>query len=156
MPRAGSSFVTGDPVNVAARLQQGAEPDEILVGRRTVTLARGAFEFGSARTIEAKGKPGGIECRTLVRALSLMRPRGVGDMHRAFVGRDDDLAALERVYEEALTGGESRLATVVGDAGVGKTRLVREFWERLGAAAPRPCGGPGAASLMDAESRTGR
>ena len=136
VPRAGSSFVTGDPVNVAARLQQGAEPDEILVGRRTVTLARGAFEFGSARTIEAKGKPGGIECRTLVRALSLMRPRGVGDMHRAFVGRDDDLAALERVYEEALTGGESRLATVVGDAGVGKTRLVREFWERLGAAAP--------------------
>jgi class 3 adenylate cyclase len=55
-PREGSSFVTGDPVNVAARLEQGADPDEILVGERTVAAARGAFEFGELRTIAAKGK----------------------------------------------------------------------------------------------------
>jgi class 3 adenylate cyclase len=84
--REGSSFVTGDPVNVAARLEQAAEPGEILVGARTFAAARGAFEFGPPRTAEAKGKPEGVECRRLVRALSLMRPRGVGGLRRAFVG----------------------------------------------------------------------
>src|SRR6185437_9432163 len=53
-PREGSSFVTGDPVNVAARLEQGAEPGEILAGERTVSAARGAFEFAEPVTIEAK------------------------------------------------------------------------------------------------------
>jgi class 3 adenylate cyclase len=77
-PREGSSFVTGDPVNVAARLEQAADPGEILVGERTVGTAHGAFEFADRHTIEAKGKPEGVKCRRLLRALSLMRPRGVG------------------------------------------------------------------------------
>jgi len=135
-PREGSSFVTGDAVNVCARLEQRAAPGEILVGARTVAAARGAFEFDAARTIEAKGKPAGVECSPLLRALSLMRPRGVGGLERAFVGRDDELRALERAYAEALKDGLPRLLTIVGDTGVGKTRLVREFWERLGAESP--------------------
>src|SRR5712691_11588045 len=65
-PREGSSFVTGDPVNVAARLEQGAEPGEILVGERCVAAARGAFEFDHETAIEAKGKPEGVRCRRLV------------------------------------------------------------------------------------------
>src|SRR5262249_344353 len=77
-PREGSSFVTGDAVNVGARLEQAAVPGEILVGERTVLLARGAFEFADLGVVEAKGKSGGIACHRLVRALSLMRPRGVG------------------------------------------------------------------------------
>ncbi len=135
-PREGSSFVTGDAVNVCARLEQGAASGEILVGARTVAAARGAFEFDAARTIEAKGKPAGVECSPLLRALSLMRPRGVGGLGRAFVGRDDALRALERAYAEALEDCLPRLLTIVGDTGVGKTRLVREFWERLGAESP--------------------
>ena len=79
-PREGSSFVTGDAVNVCARLEQAAAPGEILVGERTVAAARGAFEFAEPTTVEAKGKPGGVVCRRLVRALSLMRPRGVGGL----------------------------------------------------------------------------
>ena len=51
--REGSSFVSGDPVNVAARLEQGAAPGEILAGERTVNAARGAFEFAEPVTIEA-------------------------------------------------------------------------------------------------------
>ena len=65
-PREGSSFVTGDAVNVAARLEQAAAPGEILAGGRTVTAAAGAFEFGDPATIEAKGKPGGIVARRVV------------------------------------------------------------------------------------------
>ena len=77
-PREGSSFVTGDAVNVAARLEQAAEPGEILVGERTAAAVGGAFEFDESSTVAAKGKAGGVACRRLVRALSLMRPRRRG------------------------------------------------------------------------------
>jgi class 3 adenylate cyclase/energy-coupling factor transporter ATP-binding protein EcfA2 len=135
-PREGSSFVTGDPVNVAARLEQGAEPGEILVGERTVAAARGAFEFGEPRTIEAKGKPGGVEARTLVRAVSLTRPRGLGGLRRAFVGRDRELETLLRVHGEVERTREPQLVTVLGDAGVGKSTLLREFGELLAERSP--------------------
>ena len=138
VPREGSSFVSGDPVNVAARLEQAAEPGEILVGERTVAAARGAFEFADPETIEAKGKADGVACRRLRRALSLMRPRGVSGFGRAFVGRDDEMAALERIFDEVDREREPRLVTILGDAGVGKTRLVRELWERLGEWTPEP------------------
>jgi class 3 adenylate cyclase len=130
-PREGSSFVTGDAVNVAARLEQAAAPGEILAGERTVLLARGAFEFGEPAVLEAKGKAGGIACRRLVRTLSLMRPRGVGDLRRAFVGREAELLQLQEAYSAVTAAGLPRLVTILGDAGVGKTRLVRELWEWL-------------------------
>jgi class 3 adenylate cyclase len=135
-PREGSSFVTGDSVNVAARLEQAAEPGEVLVGERTVATSRGAFEFSEPRTIAAKGKPEGVECRRLVRPLSLMRPRGVAGLRRAFVGRDEEMSLLERVYREVEDEREPQLVTILGDAGVGKTRLLREFWDRLSTRSP--------------------
>src|SRR3954469_7073810 len=59
-PREGSSFVTGDAVNVAARLDQPAAPGQVLVGERAAALVGGAFELGEPRTVEAKGKEGGV------------------------------------------------------------------------------------------------
>ena len=135
-PRAGSSFVSGDAVNVAARLEQGADPGEILVGERTVAAAGGAFEFTEPRTIEAKGKPGGVEARTLVRAVSLTRPRGVGGLRRAFVGRDRELDTLLRIHEEVERTRKPQLVTVLGDAGVGKSTLLRAFGEAIGERSP--------------------
>jgi class 3 adenylate cyclase len=134
-PREGSSFVTGDAVNVCARLEQAAAAGEILVGERTVAAARGAFEFARPATVQAKGKPGGVVCRKLVRALSLTRPRGLGGVdgvESAFVGRGGELADLRQAYGRVAGGGRPHLVTVAGDAGVGKTRLVREFWRWLG------------------------
>src|SRR5438128_10586213 len=92
--RAESSFVSGDAVNVAARLEQAAAPGEILVGERTVSAARGAFEFDAPATIEAKGKPGGVGCCRLVRAITLMRPRGISGREAVFVGRQAELELL--------------------------------------------------------------
>ena len=137
-PREGSSFVSGDAVNVAARLEQAAEPGEILVGERTVSAVRGAFEFGDPKTVEAKGKAGGVACRPLVRALSLMRTRGVGGLARAFVGRDRELGVLQAAYRRGLDGARPVLVTILGDPGVGKTRLVRELWEHLADEEPEP------------------
>jgi class 3 adenylate cyclase len=136
-PREGSSFVTGDAVNVCARLEQAAAPGEILIGDRTAAAARGAFEFAEPARIEAKGKPAGIVCHKLVRALSLMRPRGIGGLPPVFVGRDRELADLRDAYGRVVTSGQPYLVNVVGDAGVGKTRLLREFWQWLGGQ-PRP------------------
>jgi class 3 adenylate cyclase len=137
-PREGSSFVTGDVVNVCARLEQAAAPGEILVGERTVTAARGAFEFAEPVRVEAKGKPGGVVCRKLVRALSLTRPRGLSGLQSVFVGRVGELAGLQEAYAGVITSGEPCLVTVVGDAGVGKTRLVQELWQWLRKAPEQP------------------
>jgi class 3 adenylate cyclase len=137
-PREGSSFVTGDAVNVCARLEQAAAPGQILVGERTVAAVRGAFEFAEPATIEAKGKAGGVVCRRLVRAISLMRPRGIGGLGSVFVGRDDELLELQAEYGRVVTDNEPRLLTIVGDAGVGKTRLVRELWQWLSDRSPQP------------------
>ena len=137
-PREGSSFVTGDPVNVCARLEQAAAPGEILAGERTVAAARGAFEFAEPVTVEAKGKPNGVPCRRLVRAISLMRPRGVGGLRRAFVGREIEVEQLKVIYRTVLQDREPHLVTILGDAGVGKTRLMRELWEWFAGRSPEP------------------
>jgi class 3 adenylate cyclase len=136
--RAGSSFVSGDAVNVAARLEQAAAPGAILVGERTVAAARGAFEFEQPAVVEAKGKPEGVVARRVVRALSLMRPRGVSGLARAFIGRDRELERLGDAYRATVDQRRPRLVTILGDAGVGKTRLVRELWERLPEQRPEP------------------
>ena len=124
-----SSFVTGDAVNVCARLEQGADPGQIVVGERTAQAARGAFEFGDLQHVVAKGKSEPVACRLLVRSLSAVRPRGAHE--RPFVGRRDELEALRGAYERAAGDGDPQLAIVFGDAGVGKSRLLRELWAWL-------------------------
>ena len=137
-PRAGSSFVTGDAVNVAARLEQAAAPGEVLAGERTVALARGAFEFGPSHAVDAKGKSAPVPCRAVLRALTLMRPRGVSGLRTTFVGRDAELELVRATYRRALELETPHLVTIFGDAGVGKTRLVRELWLWLAEQEPEP------------------
>jgi class 3 adenylate cyclase len=137
-PREGSSFVTGDAVNVGARLEQAAGPGEILVGERTAAAVRGAFELAEPLTVEAKGKSEGVVAQRLVRALSLMRPRGVSGLRTVFVGRDAELEQLREAYARAVDEGRSQLVVIAGDAGVGKSRLVRELWAWLAEQEPQP------------------
>jgi class 3 adenylate cyclase len=136
--REGSSFVTGDAVNVCDRLQRAAEPGEVLAGVRTAAAAAGAFEFGATRTVEAKGKPGGVEGVPVLQALEAMRPRGVSGLRRVFVGRDTELEILRATYRRASANAEPHLVTIVGEPGVGKSRLVRELCDVLAAEQPAP------------------
>lgn len=136
--REGSSFVTGDAVNVAARLEQAAEPGAIVVGSRTAEAVRGAFELDAAFEVDAKGKSEPVSAQRLVRALTLMRPRGVRGGARAFVGRDTELDLLRATYRHAVEQREPHLVTLMGDAGVGKTTLVRELWRWLADEQPQP------------------
>jgi class 3 adenylate cyclase len=137
-PREGSSFVTGDAVNVGARLEQAAAPGEILVGERTAAAVRGAFELDQPRFVHAKGKPDPVVARRVIRALSLMRPRGVSGLRSAFVGREAELERLGAAYHDVTRTGNPRLVAIVGDAGVGKSRLVRELWAWLAEQHPQP------------------
>jgi class 3 adenylate cyclase/tetratricopeptide (TPR) repeat protein len=129
--RAGGSFVTGDVVNVADRLQKAAEPGEVLAGERTAAAATGAFELGARRTIEAKGKPGGAIGVPVLRPLGIARPRGVGGLRRVFVGREGELELLLATYRRAAANAEPHLVTIVGEPGVGKSRLVNELERAL-------------------------
>ena len=133
-----SSLVTGQAVNVASRLEHGAKPGEILVGERTAETVRGAFEFGAQATLDGEGSGEDLACRRLLRALSLTRPRGVGALRQVFVGRESELELLRATYERTVRSGESHLVTIVGDAGVGKSRLARELWQWLGSASSDP------------------
>jgi class 3 adenylate cyclase len=134
----GSSFVTGDAVNVADRLQKAAAAGEVLAGERTAAAAAGAFEFGEARAVDAKGKPGGVQAVPVRRALRTMRPRGVAGLRRVFVGRESELELLHATYRRAASLSEPHLVTLVGEPGVGKSTLVSELWDVLATEDPPP------------------
>src|SRR5918996_3061308 len=122
-------LATGDAVNVAARLEQAAAPGEILLGEPTLELVRDAVEAEAVAPLELKGKAKPVP------AFRLLAVAGDGERRHAsrFVGRARELAALVEAWEEARSEPSCRLVTVVGDAGVGKTRLVSEFLADLDA-----------------------
>jgi class 3 adenylate cyclase/tetratricopeptide (TPR) repeat protein len=127
-PREGSSFATGDAVNVAARLEQAAAPGQVLVGERTAALVGGAFELGEPHTVEAKGKEGGVVARELRRMLAARRPRGGHGLATTFVGRARELEWLEQAVASTQ---QPRFVLVAGEPGLGKTTLIRELREQL-------------------------
>ena len=81
----------------------------LLGGVTFADLAARAFEFDQQATVEAKGKAGGVACRRLVRALSLMKPRGIGGLRRAFVGRDRELRMVKELFHATAEERRARL-----------------------------------------------
>ena len=116
-------LATGDAVNVAARLEQAAEPGEILIGAETAGLARGAVELGEERRLDLKGKSEPVPAYPLVSA--------GGELVRRFdipiVGRARERRALDDAWERVRSEAACHLFTVLGPAGVGKSRLTAEF-----------------------------
>jgi class 3 adenylate cyclase/tetratricopeptide (TPR) repeat protein len=129
----GGTLATGDAVNVAARLEQAAEPGDILIGDATRQLAEGALELERADPIEAKGKS---EPLVAYRLLGV-RPDTPGFERRfdaPFVGRAGELEQLVQAYARTVRDSSCQLFTVLGPAGMGKSRLVLEFVESQPAA----------------------
>jgi tetratricopeptide (TPR) repeat protein len=130
----GETLVTGDAVNVAARLEQAAEAGEILVGESTERLARGAVNVEQLEPIELKGK---AERVAAYRLLEVVPDASDGAFARRLdaplVGRSDELRTLERVLAIAFGTRRPQLATIVGVPGIGKSRLARELIQRAGA-----------------------
>ncbi len=129
-PNANQQLATGDTVNVAARLEQAAPANEILIGETTYDLVRAHVEVEEVEPLELKGKS------EKVPAYRLVRVRDPGEVateasstlrEAPLVGRAEELALLEGRLAETTARAACLAITVVGDPGVGKTRLVREF-----------------------------
>src|SRR5215467_7422602 len=129
-------LVSGDAVNVAARLQAEAEPDTILAGERTYHAARHSFVFDMPLDIALKGKPERVRARRLLRKQQHMT-RGIPGLSSPLVGRGAELRALSSLVDEVLDARTPRLVTVLGPAGVGKSRLVSEFVDGVKQAHPQ-------------------
>ena len=125
-------LVTGDATNVAARLQQAAEPWGVLASDRTVRAAVN-FDFGEELEIAAKGKSAPVLAR------QVMGPRKAKARPRQrlpLVGRENDLAQVQLVARRAVNDRRPSIVSVIAPAGTGKTRLVEEFLDWLPSLAP--------------------
>jgi class 3 adenylate cyclase len=124
-PRPGEVRVMGDAANVAARLEQSAEPGQIRVSDRAARAARG-FHLVEMGPLQLKGKELEVQAYELV-GESPASERLPAAQGAPLVGRESELALLETVYHRVATDGHPHLVTVYGDPGVGKSRLIAEF-----------------------------
>ena len=126
-------LATGDAVNMAARLEQAAEPGEVLLGEQTLALVQEAVEVQPVEPLDLKGKAEPVSAHRLLKVLDAPERRH----ETRFVGRERELALLREAWERALSERRCELVTIVGDAGVGKSRLVVEGLAPLDAATVR-------------------
>jgi class 3 adenylate cyclase/tetratricopeptide (TPR) repeat protein len=117
----------GDPLNVAARLQQEAREGDVLVGEATRRLVGEQVTLTHFGTFALKGRSEPVPA---YRVVSLERPAGAPAI--GFVGREDELRRLTLVYEAAVAAPGARLAVILGSPGLGKSRLLAELARRLG------------------------
>jgi class 3 adenylate cyclase/tetratricopeptide (TPR) repeat protein len=122
-------LATGNAVNVAARLEQAAEPGEVLVGDPTLELVREAVESEPVEALKLKGKAEPVPAHRLLRVLEAPERRHASP----FVGRERELALVHEAWERARSEQRCELVTIAGDAGVGKTRLAAEALAPTGA-----------------------
>jgi class 3 adenylate cyclase/tetratricopeptide (TPR) repeat protein len=125
---------TGDAVNVAARLEQAARPDEVLIGQATHDLVRDAVLVEPAAAVAAKGKSQPLEAWSLV-GLRPDVPAFARPIATPFVGRDGELDRLRHAFDATVRESACSLVTVVGPPGIGKSRLARETLHSLAAEA---------------------
>jgi class 3 adenylate cyclase/tetratricopeptide (TPR) repeat protein len=130
----GETLVTGDAVNVAARLEQAAAAGEVLIGAGTRLLVRDAVELEPVEPLALKGKAQPVEASRLVAVIGDAAPLA-RHLDTPLVGRERERRRLWRDYEDAVADRTCRLFTLLGPAGIGKSRLVADFLERVGASA---------------------
>ncbi len=127
----GQRFVTGDAVNVAARLEQAAQPGEILIGGDTWKLVRDAVSAEIVGPLELRGRSRAVEAHRLLDVEATAPARG-GRLSGPMVGRQRPRRLLAGAFEQVSSDRVCHLFTVLGAAGVGKSRLAREALADIG------------------------
>jgi class 3 adenylate cyclase len=124
-PERGETFVAGDVVNTAARLQSASPVGAVLVGEETYIGTRGSIEYRPAQPIVAKGKEAPIQAWLALRATAAIGERPAAQV--PMIGRDRELGVLTGVWERVVDEGRSHFVTVFGPAGIGKSRIALEL-----------------------------
>ncbi len=125
-------MVAGDIVNTAARLQSVAEPGTVLVGEPTRRTAEAAIAFEPVGATDLKGKAAPVPAWRAVRVVAERGGRNRSEgLEAPFVGRDEELRVLKDAFHATTREGKSRLVSIVGPAGIGKSRLTWEYLKYL-------------------------
>jgi class 3 adenylate cyclase/tetratricopeptide (TPR) repeat protein len=128
----GEGMVAGDPVNTASRIQSVAEPGSVYVEEATKRSTDSAIAYADAGTYELKGKVQPVRLyralRVVAGARGALRSEG---LDAPFVGRDRELRLLKDLFHATCDGGKAHLVSVVGIAGIGKSRLSWEFYKYM-------------------------
>ncbi len=132
----GEITAMGDTVNLAARLEQVCPPGGILISHDTYRQVRGIFDVIPQAPLEIKGKSEPVLTYLVQQAKPRafrLYTRGVEGVETRMVGRETEMAHLQQVFAQSILGGNFHLVTVLGDAGIGKSRLLYEFngWAEL-------------------------
>lgn len=124
--------LTGDTMNVAARLQAAAEPGSVLVGETTYLAVAAAIELGRLVPLSLKGKHDPVRAAPAISVFAeRSRDRAMGALHAPMLGRTDELAVLRRAAERTSRGDVERW-TIVAPPGAGKSRLLDELHRSMG------------------------
>ena len=124
-----STFATGEAVNLAARLEQQAGPNEIVIGPTAARLVRDLVELEPLEPLELRGWREPVAASRVVRAREYGRP--MRSLSAPLVGRESELELLENTFTRTVRDARATLVTLYGEAGVGKSRLAREFVDGL-------------------------
>jgi predicted ATPase/class 3 adenylate cyclase len=126
----GEGMVTGDLVNTASRIQSVAAQGTVLVDERTARLSEAAIAYEDAGEHSLKGKEEAVRLLRPLRVVAARRGEGRTSLVEApFVGRDAELRLVKELLHATADEGKARVVSVIGDAGIGKSRLAWEFYK---------------------------
>jgi hypothetical protein len=130
-PGSGEGIFVGDAVNTSARLLAAAPPMSVVVGDRTHALSARLIEYAELPPFAVKGKATAVKAWI---AQGVIARRGVDFDHSpatAMIGREVELGVLKGLFEKACVSSTPQCALIIGEAGIGKSRFVREFGAAL-------------------------
>ena len=125
-------MITGDAVNAAARLEHEAPVGAILIGERTAQAARREFDLTPLGPLQLRGISRPMRAWVVIDERRTPEPEGVSGLTAPMVGRDVELGFLQTLFDRTREKAMPQLVTIVGDAGIGKSRLAREFCASIG------------------------